>query len=364
MRILIFNWRDIKNPTSGGAEILTHEMAKRWVQAGHQVIQFSSQFPGCKTEEYMDGVKYIRHGIEQILYLWAWWFYQRYFKGEVDIVIDQIHGIPFFTPLYVKEKKVVLICEVAREIWFYMYPGPVALLGRLLELFYFKLYKKIPFLTISPSTKKDLINQGIDAGAITILPMGLNLPNTLPPENKEQRLTLIFVGRLAQMKGIDQAIVAFAKIYQEYPEAVFWIVGRGKEAYVRKLKKLVEKLGLSKQVKFYGFVLEEEKFSLLARAHILVSPSIREGWGLTVPEAAMVKTPAVVYNSPGLRDIIVSGKTGIICLKNTPDELAGEVINLYSNHQLYQQIQQAAFNHAEKMTWGKTARVGFEVLSK
>ncbi|MBI4039336.1 glycosyltransferase family 4 protein [Candidatus Daviesbacteria bacterium] len=364
MKILIFNWRDIKNPKSGGAEILTHEMAKRWVKNGHQVVQLASKFAGGENNEEIDGVEIIRRGGPVTVYFWAWWLYSRQFCGRFDVVIDEVHGLPFFTPLYVKEKKVVLICEVAREIWFYMYPWPVALLGRTLEFLYFKLYKKTQFLTISPSTKKDLINQSVDADAITILPMGLNLPVTLPNEEKEKKLTLIIVGRLAQMKGIDQAIVAFSKICQQYPDAVFWIVGRGEDAYVKKLKELVVKLDLAKQVKFWGFVAEEEKFSLMAGAHILVSCSTREGWGLTVPEAAMVKTPSVVYDSPGLRDIIVSGRTGIILSKNTPDELAGEVINLYSNHRLYQQIQQAAFGQAEKTTWDKTAAVGLEVLLK
>jgi len=50
MRILIFNWRDIKNSLAGGAEALTHEHAKRWVEKGHKVALFSSAFSGCKKE--------------------------------------------------------------------------------------------------------------------------------------------------------------------------------------------------------------------------------------------------------------------------------------------------------------------------
>ncbi len=54
MNILILNWRDIKNPSSGGAEILTHEIAKQWVAWGNSVIQFSSLFAGAKSEEIID----------------------------------------------------------------------------------------------------------------------------------------------------------------------------------------------------------------------------------------------------------------------------------------------------------------------
>ena len=42
MKILIFSWRDIKNPFSGGAEVFTYEHAKRWIKEGHEVIWFTS----------------------------------------------------------------------------------------------------------------------------------------------------------------------------------------------------------------------------------------------------------------------------------------------------------------------------------
>ena len=62
MHILILNWRDIKNPSSGGAELLTHEMAKRWVEQNHQVTLFTSRFKKSKATEIVDGVKIVREG--------------------------------------------------------------------------------------------------------------------------------------------------------------------------------------------------------------------------------------------------------------------------------------------------------------
>lgn len=106
MKILILNWRDIKNPSSGGAEILTHEVANRLVKWGHQVTQFSSSFPNCLPEEKIDGVKIIRRGHPDARYLlksvhfFAFWYYLKKFRGKFDVVIDEAHGLPFFTPLY------------------------------------------------------------------------------------------------------------------------------------------------------------------------------------------------------------------------------------------------------------------------
>jgi len=368
MKILILNWRDIKNPLSGGAEVLTHEMAKRWIRWGHQVTQFSATFPGGEKEEIIDGVRVIRRGKPDIrsfslpVHFWAFWYYLTKFRGKFDVVVDEIHGIPFFTPLFVKEKKVALICEVAKEIWDQMFKFPWNLAGRLVEKFYFKIYKNIHFLTISPSTKKDLISAGIPSSNITILPMGvtLNLPKKLPP--KESSPTFIFVGRLCKMKGIDEAIGAFSLLIKDFPRAKFWIVGDGEKEYVDYLKRLVRHKKLKNQVKFFGFVSEKEKFKLLAKAHLLLHPSRREGWGLVVHEANSVDTPVVAYNSPGLRDVVKNGKNGLLCQENTSENMAQLTIRLLKNKTLYQKLQKGGLDEVKSHTWEQTAKVALEIL--
>ena len=57
MKILVMNWRDIKNPAHGGAEIVTHEHMKRWANAGHECILIASAFYGCKKIEEIEGYK-------------------------------------------------------------------------------------------------------------------------------------------------------------------------------------------------------------------------------------------------------------------------------------------------------------------
>lgn len=57
MKILVMNWRDIKNPLHGGAEIFTHEHMKRWAKAGHECYLIASAFPNCKKVEEINGYK-------------------------------------------------------------------------------------------------------------------------------------------------------------------------------------------------------------------------------------------------------------------------------------------------------------------
>lgn len=368
MKILILNWRDIKNPTSGGAEILTHEMAKRWIKWGHEVTQFSSLFKGAKEEEIIDGVKFVRKGKSDARFLFksvhfmAYWYYNKYFKGKFDVIIDEVHGVPFFTPLYVKERKIVLICEVAGKIWDINFPYPFNVLGKNIEKSYFKFYKNIDFLTISSSTKKDLQKFGVNPASITILPMGINVPKNVPKYEKEKNSTLIFIGRLTKAKGIEDAIVSCKILLKNFPDIKLWVVGRGEKAYEEKIKKLICNLKLENHVVLWGFVSEAKKFELIQRSHVLISTSIKEGFGLTIPEAGIVGTPCVAYDVGGFRDVVKNNKNGILVDCN-PKALAEKVSELITKKDLYEKLQKEAIISAKRLNWNNTARVALSAIS-
>lgn len=356
MNILILNWRDIKNPEGGGAEILTHEMAKRWVVQGHRVVQLSSFFRGAARHEFIDGVEVIRKGSVTLrhfgipVHLAAFLWYLRQGRGRFDVVIDEVHGIPFFTPFYVKEKIVVLQCEVAKEVWDAIFSFPWNKIGRIIERIYFSFYKEVPFLAISPSTKRDIVNMGIDSSHVTVLPMGLSVPKKINKFPKEEKPTLVFVGRPVKSKGIEDAFSVFQKILLDFPDAKLWIIGQGHKRILH-------------NITYFGFVSEEKKFELMARAHILLNPSIREGWGLTVPEAGWAGTPSVVYNVPGLSDIVASGVNGLIVDKN-PEAMATGVLKLLKDKKLYKKIQIEVRASAKQYNWDRTAKAALDVLSK
>jgi glycosyltransferase involved in cell wall biosynthesis len=371
MDILIFNWRDIKNPTSGGAEILTHEMARRWIKGGHSVTQFSSRFPRSSSTEIIDGVHIIRGGnpdgrhFLRSVHFSAFLYYQRNFKGKFDVVVDEVHGLPFFTPLYVKEKKVVLICEVAGDIWNKMFGLIYGFLGQTTERIYLNhLYKNIPFLTISASSQQELVLHGVAKKNITVLPMGITLPEKLPVVKKETNPTLLFVGRLVKTKGVEDAILCAKYVADRFKNTQLWIIGRGDARYEAHLKEKASKLKINKQIKFFGFTSEKEKFELMRRAHILIHPSQQEGFGLTIPEAGIVGTPAVAYNVLGLRDIIKNGENGLLVNKNTPLGLAEEIVAILSDESYYKKLSRSAIEYSKKFNWDYTAKVALEILRK
>lgn len=368
MNILVFSWRDPKHPLAGGAEQVMHEHAKGWIKAGHNVTFFSSRFPGSLAQENMDGINVIRKGHQYHLGVQiAGYFYYLANKDKYDFIVDQFHGMPFFTPLYSKKSKVAVIQEVAREVWF-LNPLPRPLnwiygaLGYLLEPFVFSLYKNTPFITGSDSAKRDVMIFGIPNENITVVPHGVIVLRPNPFPQKEKVNTIVFLGVISRDKGIEDAIECFRLLLKT---GVFkcWVIGRpeSKEYYLE-IKRKIEKVGLERKIKFWGYVTQAKKFELLARAHLLINPSIREGWGLVNIEANAVGTPVVAYNSPGLIDSVKNQVSGLICSENTPKEMTDKVRALLEDKKLYAQLQEGAKRWANKFNWASSKKLSLELI--
>lgn len=368
MRILIFSWRGPKHPNAGGAEISTHEHAKGWVKAGHRVTIFTSSYKEAKKEEYLDGIHIIRKSSQVLgVHIAAikWYFFDR--KENFDIVIDQFHGIPFFTPLYVKTRKLAFIHEVTKEVWkfnpwLWPFNHAVSLVGQIFEPLIFKLfYKEIPFITVSESTKKDLIYWSIPKNNTTVIHNGVTNPKYAKLTLKEKTKTGIYLGAISRDKGIEDAIKIFVQVLKKENDWQFWIVGKAEIKYLNKLKNIIQKFGVTRQVKFLGFVSDKEKYNLLSRAHILINPSIREGWSLVVMEAASVGTPTVGYDVPGLRDSIVNNKTGIIC-KPTIASCTKALLTLMADSKKYQTLRCNCVSWSKKFKWCDASKQSLKLI--
>lgn len=361
MNILILNWRDPKNPKSGGAEIVTLEHAKAWVKKGHSVTWFTSAFENSKKEEKIEGVNIVRRGNFITVYLLAPFFYF-FSKHKFDLVIDEIHGLPFFTPLYAKIPKIAFIHEVADEIWDYMFPFPVNKIGKLIEPIYFKVYRNVKFWTDANSTIDDLVNKGIKRkNCIAINCPVSNKPLKSLPQ-KEKIPTFIFVSRVVKMKGIEEVIRSFFYILRELKNARLWIVGDGEEGYVNELKETMRSYSISPKVKFFGHLSEDKKLELMKKAHLLLHASVKEGWGLVVIEAASQATPAIVYNVSGLKDSVRNDKTGIVLKENSSKEMAREAVGLIKNKKRYQSFQKNGLQWAKSLTWEDATRKSLKLI--
>lgn len=362
MKILLINWRDTGHPRSGGAEIVTFEHAKRWVAKGHTVTWLTSGYPNASGTEIKDGVRIVHKGGAFSIYLLVP-IYVLFNARSFDVIIDEIHGIPFFSLLFTSKPVVVFIHEIAGEIWDYMFPFPINILGKKLENLYLWLYRKSFFWTDAPSTINELVERGIPRQNCIAIPCPVPV-NEKILQPKSSQPVYIFLSRVVQMKGIEEVIKAFAFIHTVQKTAALWIVGGGEETYFRSLRKTVDDYNLAKYVRFFGKVDEHKKRQLLRQAHILLHASVKEGWGLVVLEAAVQETPAVVYNVAGLRDVVLNGKTGIVLTRNSPEEMASEAILLLKDNKRYQKYQNNGIQWVNSFKWDDVIGQSLFVLER
>ncbi len=349
------NWRDIANPAAGGAEVFTHQVARHWANWGHEVTVLTSRFENAPPEDSLDGVRVIRVGNRFTVYNRAKQAYLKRFRGQMDVVIDEINTRPFFTPRYVEQSTalVALIHQLAREFWFYETPFPVNIIGRyLLEDHWLRSYREIPTITVSQSTLNDLLALGFHN--VSVVPEGISVKVDSQLE-KESIPTLIYVGRLKRAKLPHHAIQAFRVAKKKVPDVRLWIVGDG---YMRERLKREAPEGTT----FFGRVSEAKKEELLTRAHVLLYPAVREGWGLTVSEAGALGTPAVGYDVPGLRDSIRDGETGMLVPSRNATKLGEVAASLLINRELRERLAREAALWAGSLSWDRSARIMIDRL--
>ncbi len=116
-------------------------------------------------------------------------------------------------------------------------------------------------------------------------------------------------------------------------------------------------------VTFFGHVDGEKKYELLSRAHAILVPGVREGWGLVVTEANAMGTPAVGYDVHGLRDSIRDGETGLLCDCN-PEAMADMAVRLLQDKALRMKLSGNALEWAGEFDWGRSAVETLKILEE
>ena len=361
----MLSWRSPGHPQGGGAETLTFEILKRIASRGHEVTWFTASSSGALENKTIDGIRFVRRGRQWTVHLRAWRWLRRH-KDEFDVVVDQINTLPFLTPLHVQEpQRRLLIFQTAREYWWRQTRGLFRLaapLGYLAEPLYLKAYRSTRTITISESTRAELVELGIPRARISVIPMAITSPVVEELRPKARPFRLIVIGRLTPAKFVEEAVDVFARVYNVVHDSVLDIVGSGDPKYQAKLEHDIANRGLSDLVEFHGRVSEERKSELLARAHVHVFTSHREGWGLTVTEAGACGTPTVGYDAPGVRDSIRDPRL-LGALPDGPAGLAKRIVALHEDQVLYEEVREEAWRFARALSYEKTTDAFLEALN-
>jgi len=353
-RALILNRRDTVNPAGGGAEIYTIEVAKGLVADGFEVTIFTSAFEGGAPDEMVEGVRHIRRGNELTVHFHGFLYALRN-RNNYEIIIYEYNGIGFFTFLVPHKRRVMLIYQMYREFWFREMGQVAGLIPYFVEPILIKRYRHIPVITISDSTVQDL--EGLGFRDVKVVMVGMNVKPREELPVRDERPTLLFLSRLRSTKRPEDAILIYRIVKKQIPELCRGVVGRGPEE-----EKLRAMAGDDPDIVVHGFVDEDQKFELMGRAHVLVVPGVREGFGINVIEAASQGTPSVGYDVHGLRDSIRNGRTGL--LASGHEEAAQKALSLLEDETLYNTYANNCLEYAHEFDWSRRASEFVSIVNR
>jgi glycosyltransferase involved in cell wall biosynthesis len=356
-RIHLLSWRDLADVEAGGSEVHAATVARLWAEAGVDVLLRTSYAQGHAPVVARDGYRVIRRAGRYLIFPRAVGSELVGRHGPSDALVEIWNGMPFFSPIWYRGPKVVLLHHVHAEMW-QMVLGDerpwVATLGDTIERRIAPLvYRRTPIVTLSASSKNDIVEQlGLPARNIEVVPPGID-PMFTPGGNKSTDPSVVAVGRLVPVKRYDQLIRAIAEARRQQPRLSLTIVGEGYER--EHLDQLVLELDLADWVTFAGRVSDHELLALYRRAWAVVSASAREGWGMSLTEAAACGTPAVATRIVGHADAVIDGRTGVLVDPDDTIALGTAIASVVADDARREQLGEAALANAARFTWESTA---------
>ncbi len=203
-------------------------------------------------------------------------------------------------------------------------------------------------IVAAPPMRDILINK--TKAKIYIIPNGIDLKYVRDITSKSiGHPCILYVGRLTKRKGVDILLKAIPMIKDLIPNILLYIIGEGPQD--NELKEIVKDLNIDNNVKFLGFVSEEEKYSYYKHVDICIIPSIDEPFGIVLLEAMACGKPIVASNVGGIPFVVEDGKTGILVKPGDVDILAEKIIMLLQSEELREQMGMAGKEKTANFSW-------------
>ena len=366
------------HPAAGGAEKHLHRIFSKIVEMGHEVVLFTTSFPGAKEREVVDGIQVIRKGGDLMFQLTVALNLKKLDREfNFDVVVEDLNKLPVFAHWFVRKPLLVQMHHLWRKSIFAEAVFPVAFgvwfFERIIPFF----YRTQNFVVVSPSTKKELAEIGVDESRISVIYNGSEMPSVTVPlatsaadscENATNPVTsaanpyFIWLSRVHRYKGIWTALEAFEIFSKSHPEVELYVVGDG--PLLKKLPAWIQSHGLEGKVVLTGFVSAARKYELLSSSLALLQTSYKEGWGLTVMEAAQLCKTTIASDVPGLCDSVRDGETGILFPSGDAAACASAMGKIYGDAELRASLGKNAKRYALTFSWEKSARETLELLER
>ena len=358
-RVHLLAWRDLDDPEAGGSEVHASTVARLWTEAGIDVTMRTSAVAGQPPETVRDGYRVIRRSGRYAIFPMAALAEMSGRHGRRDGLVEIWNGMPFLSPIWARGPRAVWLHHIHAEMWQMTLDEPLASAGRFLEdKLAPPLYRRTPVVTLAESSRRELIDDmGFDPSLVTVVPPGID-PTFRPGGEKAAHPLVVAVGRLTPVKRFHLLIDALVTLRTRHPNLEAVLIGEGYERPA--LEAQVAAAGASSWLRLPGRLPHEDVVDLYQRAWVLGASSAREGWGMTITEAAACGTPSVATRISGHQDALIDGETGLL---TEPADLADALDRVLRDDALRSSLSKAAAVHAERFTWEATAHGTLQVLA-
>lgn len=352
-------WRDLDDDEAGGSEIHAHNIAAIWAQSGLEVTMRTSFSEGRPNIDEREGYRVCRYGSRYSVFPRTAAAEMGRRMGPCDGLVEIWNGMPFMSPVWRRGPRMIWLHHIHGPMWEMTLPSPVAKAGVFLEERIGPIvYRNQPIVTLSRSSEEELLELGFPRDRVQVVTPGID-PSFTPGGTDSLVPLVLGVGRLVAVKDFQRLVRVFARTLAEVPAAQLVIVGEGYER--PEIEREISDLGIEASVTLPGRVSDDELLSLYRRAWAVSSVSVREGWGMTLTEAAACGTPAVATDIAGHSDAVDNGRSGI--LATTDNELSDAITKVLSDPALRRRLSDGALDRASVLTWENAALANFEVLA-
>jgi glycosyltransferase involved in cell wall biosynthesis len=358
-RVRMIAWRDLDDPEAGGSELHAHRVAARWASAGLDVSMRTSRVAGATAEVMREGYRSIRKGGRYAVFPEVISEGVRAGAPEGSALVEIWNGMPFFSPIWFKGPRIVFLHHVHAEMWDMVLSKGLARLGNALESRVAPpRYRSTTIVTLSESSRDEIIELlRMDPAMVHVVPPGIE-PRFSPGPGRASNPHVVAVGRLVPVKQFDRLIRDLVVVKAQVPELTASILGEGYDRGA--LEELRSSLGADEWLAMPGRVSDEEQVDEYRRAWLVASSSAREGWGMTLTEAAACGTPSVASDIAGHRDAVQGGRSGLLV---DPDSSLAETITaVLTDASRRRQLEDGALSYAKTLTWERTATRAFGFL--
>ena len=349
----------------GGALNYAYYVSKEQVKRGDKVTivttNIFSKSPRkmmkkYKKQEMMDGILVRRHEIR--FGFMSYWFTPTIIRdlskincdiidinclGNFQTDIANIIGKIRRKPIVVTTHGVFWSNSFFKKILYQTYSNTIGFFTRFADR-----------IIVASNFEKEICeNYGFGSEKIMKIPLGIDIKEFKGKKKPHKIKKIVYVGRIAKVKGLDTLVKAFSKVLKNIDNVKLILIGPDYD-YTNKLKKMINKLGISENVIFTGYKTKKEISKILHSSDVGVLPSKYESFGLVLLEMGACKLPVVASVEGSIPEIVKDGSTGFLVNCDDLDYFAEKMIKILTNEKLRNKMGSNAFNHvSNNFSWEK-----------